>query len=375
MKKSVLLLLSLSILKIAIAQQYSINGHITGFANGTKFYLTDVDVNSNIDSAIIKDNEFVMKGKLEMTPKSLWLTSQSGKEFHYVTLLLNNEPINIRGDVKDFPFDLTITGSKTQDEHNEYIKLIKTNYKTRNKLVNDYFALKGDTAEVKVKGKQIWKIIAKIDSADDLIQRTYVTAHLNSYEGLFNLFFIKGKYPKDTLAKMYNSLPPEFKHSAYGQRIENYLKVGDILKKGDVMADFEALDKTGRKHRLSDIKGKYILLDFSATYCGPCVKSLTDLNNISKKYADRIDIVSFSGDGGKETWLKGVNRDKPSWLSLWDGKGNYSETILKYGITGYPTFCLIDPQGKIVERWVGYDKEPDKKGSLETDLDNFLAKK
>ena len=141
------------------------------------------------------------------------------------------------------------------------------------------------------------------------------------------------------------------------------------------MADFEAMDKDGHKHHLSDTKGKYVLLDFSTTYCGPCIESLKDLKIISKKYADQIQIISFSGDGGKATWLKGINRDRPAWLTLWDGKGNYGETILKYGVTGYPSFFLIDPQGKIVSKWVGYGKDPGKKGSLETEVDEFLTKK
>ncbi|HEY5327751.1 MAG TPA: TlpA disulfide reductase family protein [Mucilaginibacter sp.] len=166
-----------------------------------------------------------------------------------------------------------------------------------------------------------------------------------------------------------------FKISHFGARIGNYLKVGNILKNGDQMADFEAMDKDGHKHHLSDTKGKYVLLDFSTTYCGPCIESLKDLKIISKKYADQIQIISFSGDGGKATWLKGINRDRPAWLTLWDGKGNYGETILKYGVTGYPSFFLIDPQGKIVSKWVGYGKDPGKKGSLETEVDEFLTKK
>jgi peroxiredoxin len=168
---------------------------------------------------------------------------------------------------------------------------------------------------------------------------------------------------------------PLYKQSLFGQRIGNYLKVGDILNKGNNITDFEALDKDGNKHRLSEIKGKYILLDFSTTYCGPCIESLEDLKIISKKYAEQLGIVSFSGDGGKATWLKGISRDQPAWLSLWDGKGSYGETILKYGVTGYPTFFLIDPQGKIVSKWSGYGKSPGEKGSLETKVDELMANK
>lgn len=373
MKKTALLVLLLALTRLVNAQQYQIKAHVTGFANGTKFYLEDTDVDANIDSAVIKDNEFVMQGKLAYTPQSLWLYATAAQKYYYVVLFMGNDKINIKGDIKDFPFDLSVTGSKTHDEYRVLTEQTKAGYKKRNELVAEYFALKGDSA--KIKAKQIWKVIGKIDSTDDAIRKGFIKTHLNSYAGLHELFYLKNKYPKDTLQRMYSSLSPTFKQSYLGQRIGTYLKVGDILKKGDKMADFEALDKSGRKHRLSDIKGKYVLLDFSTTYCGPCMQSLEDLKLVTKKYGDQLEVITFSGDGGKDTWLKGLNRDNPTWLSVWDGKGSYGETIMKYGVTGYPSFVLINPEGNIVSKWSGYGKEPGSKGSLETEMEKLMATK
>ena len=95
--------------------------------------------------------------------------------------------------------------------------------KKRKLLVEDYFALKGDS--VKIKGEQIWKIIGKIDSADNAVTISYVKNHLNSYNGLFELFYLKSKLPKDTLRKMYDNINPEFKKTRFALRIANYLKV------------------------------------------------------------------------------------------------------------------------------------------------------
>jgi thiol-disulfide isomerase/thioredoxin len=373
MKKNLLFLLLLLVTKIAAAQQYTIKANITGFNNGAKFYLKDVEVDSDIDSAIIQNNQFVLKGRLADAPKSLWLYTKTTTNFYYVTLMIGNETVQINGDIKDFPFDLSVSGSKTQDEHNLLINQTKDAYKQRNKLLQEYFSLKKDSAEIK--GKKIWRVIGKLDSTNEVVNKRFIKDHLNSYEGLYTLFFLKNKYPNDTLRQMYNALLPEFKQSSFGQRIGNYIKVGPILNIGDAYADFEAIDKTGLKHKLSEIKGKYILLDFSTTYCGPCIESLEDLKIISKKYAGQLEIISFSGDGGKANWLKGLARDKPTWLCLWDGKGNYGETIAKYGVTGYPSFFLIDPQGKIVSKWTGYGKKPGEKGSLETKVDDLLVKK
>jgi Domain of unknown function (DUF4369)/AhpC/TSA family len=327
MKKNLLLLFAICFAGFAYAQQYTIKAHITGFPNGTKFYLKDVEVDSDIDSAVIQNDQFVLNGKLVQIPQSLWLCSQFAQKFYYATLMMGNDDILINGDIKNMPFDLAITGLKTQDDHNMLINLTKAGYKKRNELLEEYFALKGDSA--KIKSKQIWKVIGKIDSTDEVIRKDFIKNHLNSYEALSELFYLKGKYPTDTLQQMYNSLQPEFKESIYAERIANYIKVGKILEKNDDLVDFTAVDKDGHQHHLSDIKGKYILLDFSTTYCGPCMASVADLRIVSKKYAEKLEIVTFSGDGGKATWLKGVARDNPTWLSLWDGKGNYGETISK----------------------------------------------
>jgi peroxiredoxin len=368
MKNLFVAALILLVFKSASAQQYIINAHITGFKDQTKFILKDNDVDANIDSAFIIQDHFVLKGTLESAPKALWLYTTVGQTFYYTNLLIGNEKVDITGDIKDFPFDLKITGSKSQDGLNSLFSLVKSYYKKRNELVAQYFKLSGDSA--KIKGKEIWKIIGKLDSSDHAIKKTFIKNNLNSYAGLEEVFFVKESYSKDSLTAMYNALTPEYRKSSFGQRIGNYIKVGETLKLGDNSFDFSAIDKTGASHKLSDAKGKYVLLDFSATYCGPCMQSIAELKKLAESHADDLNVITFSGDGGKATWLTGVKRDNIPWLSLWDGKGSYGETIMKYGVNGFPTFFLIDPQGKIVNKWVGYET-----GALQPNVDKAIAMK
>ncbi|MEO6851269.1 MAG: TlpA disulfide reductase family protein [Mucilaginibacter sp.] len=369
--KKVFISIVVSLLALAAsAQQFEIRANITGFSNGTKFYLTDPELNTNIDSTIIQNDHFVIKGHLDDVPKSLWVTRQDGRHYYYFTLLIGNETVDVKGDIKDMPYSMTITGSKTQNEHNLLLSQTGPLQKKRNELVEQSFALTGDSA--KIKSKAIWKAISKLDSETYVIQKKFVVKNLNTYEGLDNLFFMRGAF-KDSLQQMYNSLKPEFKQSNFGQRIATYLKVGDQLKQRDQFVDFEAMDQNGKKHHLSDFKGKYILLDFSETYCGPCIQSVPDMQNIVKKHSDKMTVITFSGDGSKDMWQLGVKRDKPTWLSLWDGKGIYGATPLKYGVTGFPDFIVIDPNGKIISNWMGYGKNDDGRGSLETNVDKLLA--
>jgi len=356
--------------QIVTAQQYVIKANIAGFENGTKFYLFDPDANLYIDSAVSKNNRFVLKGELFDTPKPLWLTV--GKSLRlYTTLLIGNEIINIKGDRKGIKYDLEITGSKAQTGHDLLIGQIKGYAKKRDELTEQAHALTGDS--VKIKYAIIRKAISKLDSARDITVKNFIRTHLNTYEALNQLFYLRNYFRHD-LQQMYNSLNPDLKQSSFGQRIATYLKVGDILKKGDSFTDFEATDQHGKKHRLSDFRGKYILLDFSTKECIPCIESIPDMRKISQKYPDKVEVITFSCDVGKATWLSGVSRDKPTWLSLWDGKGIYGSIPLKYGVSGYPWFYIIGPDGKIINNWNGYGKNKDGRGSLETTVEEILAK-
>lgn len=375
MKRCVLIFIAIILSTNIFAQQYQINAHVTGFKNGTKIYLNDTELDVNIDSAIIKDDRFVMTGHFD-SPKCLWLTANQDKNFYYSTLLLGNDHLIITGDIKDFPHDLSFKGSKIMDGHKELMDLIKDNFKHRNKLVEEYqLVLRGNPDSVSKKSREIWATINRLDKVREEVTKQYVISHLNTYEGVVSLFNLKDKISRDSMQLLYNKINPRFKKTEFAQRVATYLKVGKILEEGDMATDFTAVDVNNKKHSLSDHKGRYVLLDFSSTYCGPCIESLDELKRVADKFKNELSVITIAGDAGKATWLLGYNRDRPTWLSLWDGKGAHSEISIKYGVYGLPTFVLIDPEGKIVSKWTGYGKPDKGPGAIETKIAKLLAKK
>lgn len=358
MFNKILLLSITAFLTTAVsAQQFSLTAKITGFDNGTKFYLEDPDTQIIIDSAITKDNSFVMKSRLDESPKGLFLSATAAGKYYWCYLFTGNEAIRITGDRKDFPFYMTISGSKSQDVYNILNDKIRSLQTLRNGLTENLGSLLTDESDsAKTKLKELGKKLQHIDSLTTSIRMTFINSNLNSYAGLNELYYLKERFRKDTLQQMYDGLEKDFRESIYGQRVLNYLKVGDILKVGDAYEDFEASDQFGHKHSISALKGRYILLDFTETYCGPCILSIDELRQVAKSYSDSLSVVSFCADRSRDTWQTGLSRDKQEWLCLWDGEAYYGKTILKYGITGYPTFVLIDPGGKIISKWSGYGK-------------------
>lgn len=360
----IVILVAIAALSCQKQNGYIITGDLTGFPDSTMIYLRNLSTDETFDSTMIMGNKFQFKGQLQDVPEQIWLNTKVDNEFIYTNLLIGNENIRIKADIKDFPWNVNITGSKSQDDFNYLRDLTKSFDIKRDSIVQSFFKLPPEVQQEK--GKEIWGVqIKSLDDTTQSLRIGYVKSHINTYPGIINLGYLKKTLPKDTVQVLYNQLNDEIKNSKYAKVVEIYLKE-KISEIGDSYHDFRALDKNGDTISFSNLIGKYILLDFTAAYCGPCVQSAEELRLIDRKYSDSLEIVSFSGDAKKDIWLNSLKRDSVSWISLWDGKGTYSETYIKYGVQGFPTFFLIDPNGKITDKWSGYGK-----GSLEDKLIRF----
>ena len=120
---------------------------------------------------------------------------------------------------------------------------------------------------------------------------------------------------------------------------------------GKQFIDLEAADENGESHALSEYagKGKWVLLDFWASWCGPCRAEMPNVKTAYRKYHDKgLEIVGFSFDEKKKAWLKAINDMNLTWIHLSDLKGWGSIAAEVYEIEGIPDNLLIDPKGKIV---------------------------
>ena len=120
--------------------------------------------------------------------------------------------------------------------------------------------------------------------------------------------------------------------------------------------------------RLSSLKGKVILLDFWASWCGPCRSSNRQLVKLYSRYKNKgFEILGISLDENKKDWIKAINKDKITWLQINDAGGWDAKTAIDWNIFQIPTSFLVDKNGKIV----AMDLE---KGELEKALVNLLGK-
>lgn len=221
----------------------------------------------------------------------------------------------------------------------------------RDSLVNLIVALPPDSQ--KTQGIALWGVVNGIDDTTQQLQIGFIKAHVNTYAALTTLMYLKERMPKDTVAALYERMPEELKHSPYGQALNVFIR-NKVPEVGDRYVDFKAEDQHGDTIALSSLMDKYVLLDFSAAYCGPCIQSAKELRQVNREYGDSLRIITFSTDVKRDLWQSAIKRDSVTWVSLWDGKGRFGETYLKYGINAVPIFILISPQGKVLDKLDGY---------------------
>uniref|UniRef100_UPI00404B636E peroxiredoxin family protein n=1 Tax=Gelidibacter sp. TaxID=2018083 RepID=UPI00404B636E len=170
---------------------------------------------------------------------------------------------------------------------------------------------------------------------------------LLSAETLDNMKFI---YDKDVTSKLFNNMSEEIKASDIGLRIKNFIDLYENPKVQDPYIDFELPNQNGELIRLSNHLETYTLIEFWASWCGPCRKSNPELVKIYDKFKSKgFTIVGVSVDDNKNSWIEAIEEDGLYWKNLSDLKGKDNTAAIKYGVNGVPSNFLINDKGIIIE--------------------------
>ena len=161
------------------------------------------------------------------------------------------------------------------------------------------------------------------------------------------------------------------KATTQGKDIGDYLQGLKNSTIGSKVKDFVLPTPEEKKISFASLKGKYVLIDFWASWCGPCKASFPHMKEVYAKYkGDQFEIYSISIDKDKEAWLKELKKQDLPWLQSLDDQ-NISQS--GFAINAVPTTYLIGPDGKIFMKSIGFDSSGN--GELEKKLDELFAKK
>ena len=133
-------------------------------------------------------------------------------------------------------------------------------------------------------------------------------------------------------------------------------------------SDFTLFDTEGNTFTLSSLRGKWVVLDFWATWCGPCLASMPHLKDYYQKYAGKFEIVGIASESEEATWVKMVKDMELPWINVINPQNSTKEKDLTnvYGIEGFPTYIILNKEGKIHKEYLG--AQPDFYKELDTIL-------
>ncbi len=177
---------------------------------------------------------------------------------------------------------------------------------------------------------------------------------LSLLEGLAHEVSVGKEEYREGVIRAYERLTDEQKASTDGMETLNYLNPVQTVTYGSPAPDYAYVDKEGKTVRISDFKGKWVLMDFWGSGCGPCIMAIPELAALSREMQDKLVVVSINLDR-ESVWKKVSKEHGITWTDWNDPKGA-SGGVRAYGTAGLPTFVLVSPEGTVDNIWAGYRK-------------------
>ena len=348
MRHLLFLFIIFSSIKISAQNTFTINGSISNIKTGeiwlTYNYLDDLVR----DTAKIINGKYHFKGKINRPIKAT-LDLKDGKD-DYLNFILEPAIQNISGE--GYPLEKwKVSGGECNASLPKYEAACKN--------VNEQFEVVGKLIESAVKDSNRLAFDSLFEIKDGLfakqneVKKQFIIDNKND---LLSIFLLEQLYNNNrdefrSLKPIYTQLSPAIKKSVIGKSLGNYLFEFDNPKNFKSVKNIAQKDTAGKIISLSSLKGKYVLIDFWASWCMPCRALNPDYVSLFSKYkSDNFTIYSISLDDNAKYWKKAIVKDNMHWLNVSELKGWENSAAKFYKINQIPQNILVDPSGSIIDK-------------------------
>jgi thiol-disulfide isomerase/thioredoxin len=238
-----------------------------------------------------------------------------------------------------------LIGSKIQTEADAYDKVLEPFSSQEMPLYQKYGKVS------KEEQLQLEQKLADIRKQKRVVANDYIASHPESAFSLSLVTDRAGMGDYNDIQAMFDHLGKNIKATPEGKRLNERLVILKRSAIGTPMLNFTQNDTEGKPVNFAAFKGKYVLIDFWASWCGPCRAENPNVLKAYNKYKDKnFTVVGVSLDDKGDNWKKAIKDDGMPWTQLSDLKGWKNEVSTYYGIMGIPSTLLVDPQGNIIAK-------------------------
>ena len=347
---------------VASAQTgYVIKGQIGKLGKPAKaFLLTKLEGKEKLDSVELVNGAFTFKGSVPSPMEATLRLKHDNSidtpgrriKIDGMAIILGNENITITG--KDSIKTATIKGSTLTDESKKVDAILAPIYGKLKALEIEFAAQPEAKKQDKTYIMDLEKRAKVIEKEIFDAKINYVNQNPSKYMALMALNSTLGPgFDAIEMEKIFANIAPELRNSYFGKQVGERIATFKKTQEGVDAQDFSQPDVDGKMVKLSDYKGKYVLVDFWASWCAPCRRENPNLVKVYEQYKSKgFEILGVSMDkaADKAKWLKAIADDKLTWKQVGDLKGWENDAAAKYDVKAIPMNFLIDPSCKIIAK-------------------------
>lgn len=302
-----------------------------------------------LDSAVVANGRFKMQNLLGDVDERI-LEINGGTNI----IILDSVPIRVKCEtVKRMNRGKEIVNVKTEISGSVEQDIFRTMLLTQRDemlvMLGLSFMNKGENENAAMQDSLVQMYLAvkaKTVRTIDSLVTNYPNCHATAL--IIDKFVIKDRDLAE-VEKMYESLTPRIKNAYLGRKLKTSI---DNIKKtsvGSMAPDFTLQAPDGKNVSLSDYRGKMVLLDFWASWCGPCLREVPNVKKVYDKFHDKgFEILSVSLDDKKDNWVNAIEKNDLNWSHVSSLKGWSCPVAKLYNVSGVPAMLLIDKEGRIV---------------------------